>query len=280
MKKSNYILLSMIIFLASCTEKIDIELDESYTRLVVYGNITTDTTIHYVELTTTTSYYYNQPPPPVSSAIVEIDDNAGNTIRLDEEEPGRYATPDDYYVEAGKTYTLNIMLAEAIDDEKHYTASSTVTPSYPIDSIALTFWPDFGEAGFYEIGVYYWDPPTREYYMFDIYKNGVHLTDTITNRNVMDDLFFNGNYTNGASVGFLNQAKEREKVYPGDTILFKSGFISESYANFIWELQEEVSFSTPLFSGPPANVNGNISHGAVGFFAAYSVAYSSMVFQE
>jgi hypothetical protein len=32
--------------------------------------------------------------------------------------------------------------------------------------------------------------------------------------------------------------------------------------------------SNPLFSGPPANVKGNISNGAIGFFAAYTTSRS------
>ena len=48
--------------------------------------------------------------------------------------------------------------------------------------------------------------------------------------------------------------------------------IGSGYANFIWEAQAEVQGSNPLFSGPPANVKGNIDNGAIGFFAAYSVS--------
>jgi len=64
-----------------------------------------------------------------------------------------------------------------------------------------------------------------------------------------------------------------------DTITFQAGNISEDYYNFIVTLQAETGFQTPLFSGPPANVKSNISNGATGFFAVYSVAYSTRVFQ-
>ena len=113
--------------------------------------------------------------------------------------------------------------------------------------------------------------------MFDLYKNRDHLTDSIMNRSVSDDLIYNGNYLWGAQVGFLDQSYERERIYPGDTIIFRAGFIEEEYASFIWTLQEEVEFSTPLFSGPPANVKGNISNGAVGYFATFTVGFSGMI---
>lgn len=278
MKKSLLTIIVLLFIALSCTERIDIELDETFTRLVVFGTLTTDTTRHYVELSKTTSYYYNQSPPPVTDAIVEISDNLGNRISLAEERPGRYVTPSNFYVLPGRVYSLWIELKEEINGHRYYEASSSVNTINPIDSIGLIFQPLWGENGFYEVTCYYQDPLTRDFYMFDIYKNGELLTDTITKRIVVSDDFFNGSYTNGIGVGYLDQSYEREILNPGDTITFKGSNITEEYYTFIWTLQQETGFQTPLFSGPPANIKGNISHGAAGFFAAYSVAYSSTVF--
>jgi len=278
MKKIFYIIPAVLIFLTSCTERIDIELDDSFTRLVVYGAITTDTTRHYVELSTTSSYYYNEAAPPVTGASLEISDDLGNTVSLTEVEPGKYATSPLFFALAGRTYTLRIELAEEINGNKTYMAASAVNTIYPIDSIGLVYQPDWGEKGFYEVTCYYQDPPSKDFYMFNIFKNGEMLTDTISNRFVSADDFYNGNYTNGIGVGYLNQAYKREILIAGDTITFQGCNITEEYYNFIVTLQSETGYQNPLFSGPPANVKGNISNGAVGFFAAYGVAYSSKVF--
>jgi hypothetical protein len=279
MKKSILIIPAFLLILSSCTEKIDIDLDESYTRLVIYGNLTTDTTQQFVDLSTTTSYYYNEAPPKVSGASVEISDDLGNVETLSEVSPGKYATSPDFAAIAGRIYTLNIELQEAINGHKNYSASSEVHQINPIDSIGLVFQPDWGDSGYYEVTCYYQDPPSKDIYMFNIYKNGVLLTDTINNRITADDEFFNGSYTNGIGVGYLDQSNEREKIHPGDTITFQAGNITQEYYDFIITLQAETGFQTPLFSGPPANVKGNISNGAVGFFAAYGVSYSSIIFQ-
>ncbi len=52
----------MVMMMASaCTERIDIDLDDTYTRLVVYGQIDSDDTArHMISLTESTSYFYNQ----------------------------------------------------------------------------------------------------------------------------------------------------------------------------------------------------------------------------
>lgn len=277
-KLSNILFIIIFLIIAACTERIDIDLQgQDYLRLVVEGNLTTDTMAHQVILTKTTDFSHNTAPPPISDASVEIVDQDGN-IHMLQEKPansGIYETQPDYYAIIGNTYTLNINLQEEIDDHKFYTASSKVPNINPIDSIQLELHEDWGSKGYLEVKCYYLDPVSKDFYMFNIFKNGVLLTDTLSNRMVVDDEFYNGNNTNGIGVGYLNQAIGKEKVYPGDIITFQAGSISEGYANFIWAVQVEVSFSTPMFSGPPANVKGNISNGAIGYFAAYSTKYSS-----
>jgi hypothetical protein len=278
MKKLVIIIPAFLILITSCTERIDIELDDTYTRLVVYGSITTDVTTHFVDLSLTTSYYYNEAPPKVTGALVEISDDLGNVEALTEVAPGKYATSPDFAAMVGRTYTLHIDLQEAVNGHTTYMATSEVHPIYSIDSIGLNYQPDWGDKGYYEVTCYYQDPPTKDIYMFNIFKNGELLTDTITKRFVVQDEFFNGSYTNGIGVGYLDQAVEREVLHTGDTITFQGCNITEDYYDFIVTLQTETGFQTPLFSGPPANVKGNINNGATGFFSAYGVAYSSLVF--
>ena len=115
--------------------------------------------------------------------------------------------------------------------------------------------------------------------MFNIYKNDTLLTDTLSKKQVVDDKFYDGGFTNGIGVGYLDQSKKSEKLRPGDVITFQACSVTEGYANFIWEVQDEVSFNTPLFSGPPANVFGNLSNGAVGYFTTYPVLYAKYIFE-
>ncbi|HOW32570.1 MAG TPA: DUF4249 domain-containing protein [Bacteroidales bacterium] len=268
-----YITVVTLIVATSCTEKVDIQLDESYTRLVVDGSITSDTLAHTIRLTTTTSYYYNQPAPGVSGALVSITD--GTTVfPLTETSPGIYQTADTVAGSAGHTYTLNITLKQAIGGNTDYKATSYLNHVSSLDSVALKFQPQWGDKGFYEVKVYVQEPPTVDYYRFMIYKNDGLLTDTITEWFVTDDKFFNGSYTNGAAVGYLNQSNPSEQLDQGDVVTVEVDNIGKDYCNFIWNTQSEIRGANPLFSGPPANVTGNISNGAIGYFAAYSCTRS------
>ncbi len=282
MKFNNLIIILILsIAAASCTERIDINLDsQKYARLVVEGALTSDTTVHCIKLTKTSDYFDNVAPEPVSEASVIISGE-------DEEFPltetpagsGIYLTEPDVYGKFDKTYETHIILKEKIGGYTEYLATSKLFPINPIDSIALKFNPDWGKEGFWEVKIYVLDPPTEDFYMFEVYRNDTLVTDSINEIFVTDDVLYNGNYTNGVGAGYLNQERADQKLVPGDIVTLKVSRITKEYTDFVMQVQTEISYQTPLFSGPPANVQGNISNGGVGFFATYSCAYSSVIVQ-
>ncbi len=271
------LVLSVVFF--SCTERIEIELDDSYTMLVVDGAITTDTMAHTVKLSTSSSYYYNQPAPRVTGALVSITDGT-QTFNLKEDSAGVYRTDPTVFGVGGQTYTLNIKLADPIGGYTDYTAASTLYPISPLDSVNLLFHPDWSDYGIWEVKCYVQEPPTIDFYRFLILKNQVMLSDTLNEWFITDDKFFNGSYTNGATVAYLQQSSTQEGLIEGDTITVEVNSIGKEYFNFLLEAQAELRGSNPLFSGPPANVKGNINNGAIGFFSAYSATRSFAIAPE
>ncbi len=272
-------IITIVLFIASCTEKIDIDVGTTYERFIVEGTLTTDTMKHGVKLIKSIDYYAIEQPPTISNAIVTIDDGV-NKITLEEnkEEPGNYETDENYFGVAGRTYLLEIEIPEAINGYKTFSATSELKPVAPIDSIRVEY---IEKWAVWELQIYAWDPPTEDFYSFEVFKNNIEITDTITKRGISDDRFFNGNYTFGVPVYYFSSGYEPEFVYPGDTITLKMGGITKDYYNFIIELMDQTfEYRNPLFSGPPANIRTNISNGGLGFFAAYSTSYSSVVYQE
>jgi hypothetical protein len=263
----------------SCVERINIQLDDSYTRLVVDGSLTMDTMAHTVYLTSTTNYYYEEPAPVVRGAVLSISDGS-DIYPLTEEAPGVYRTSPSVYGVAGKTYTLDIQLQAPIGGYSSYKATSVLYPVSPLDSVSLAFHPDWSEHGIWEVKCYVQDPPTEDFYRFLISKNNLMLSDTLNEWFVTDDRFFNGNYAYGAPIAYLRQDINDELLSAGDTVTVEMNSIGSDYANFIWDAQAEVRGSNPLFSGPPANVKGNISNGAFGFFAAYSATRSFTIVEN
>jgi hypothetical protein len=269
----------VILMLNSCTEKIDIDLGTTYTRFVVDGAITTDTMKHIVRLSKSIDYYSQTDIPAVSNAEVSVSDGF-STVMLDENDsvPGLYETAGDYFGVPGRTYTLNIELTEAINGQTSFSASSYLNEVAPIDSINVEYKPEW-EA--WELQIYAWDPPTVNFYMFDVYKNGDWITDTINEVGISDDKYFNGNFTYGAAVYYFIEENPDEVVNPGDTIVLRMAGITEEYYHFVYDvMMETFEFRNPLFSGPPANISTNISNGGMGFFTAYAVSYATTVYEE
>ena len=281
--KSKYLVilyLFLISGLLQCTERIEIKLDSTYTRLVVEGYISTDTIRHPVRLTTSGDYFYNQPAPPVSGAVVSLSDGDSTVLLSESQEyPGVYLTDPDYYGIPGKTYTLMISQVDVDNNGifEEYSATSGLRPINSIDSIQLEQLQGT-HYNIFQILVYAWDPPVKNYYAFKVLKNGILVTDSLHELIVQDDVFFNGNYTYGIPSQFLDQNEKDEVILPGDTITFEINGITEEYYRFILETQSEIFYQTPMFSGPPANISSNISNGAIGFFTAYSVERCSVVY--
>lgn len=271
------VLLLVITGLASCTERIDIELDSTYKRLVVEGHITTDTMVHWVRLTRSKDYYSSNPVAAVSNANVILSDGLETiTLQENQQSPGYYETPADFYGIPGRTYTVEINLEEEVGEYKNYSAACDLQPVTEIDSIQVVYNEDWEV---FEVKIYAWEPPSTDFYTFQILRNGKLMTDTIDEFFISDDRFFNGNYTNGIAVGFLDPGKQEENLELGDTVTLKMSGITKEYYNFIFELQDVTfEYRNPLFSGPPANVSTNIPN-ASGFFAAYSSTYSSTIYK-
>ncbi len=279
-KKALSFLFPCLLFLFSCTERVDIELSASDDpMLVVFGEITNETKEHAVYLSQSVSYFYNQETPVVSGATVFISDGT-DTVSLseDSDEAGTYFTPDDFAAVPGKTYTLTIENVDIDNDgvSETYTAESEMKGTMKPDKVGVAY--NSGWKG-WEVGLFAREPgETTDYYLFKIYKNGVLDTDSISNYETAKDEFFNGTYLQGVTVQFFDE-EEGASLKSGDVVTLEVCGITEAYYDFINDAQDEIEDKIPLFSGPSANVEGNISNGALGVFSVMSVAYGSCTYQ-
>jgi len=277
--KTLYILIISVLSLGilnSCTERIDIDLEQEYSRLAVEGYVTPGgSQFQYIHLTSTAGYFSNEAPPLVSGATVTLEDGA-DIFLFDEDtdSPGYYLAPFGFEGVEEKTYRLKIDLVEEIAGKKHFEASETMPIlSDDIDSTRVVYIP---ERGRWAIEFYGYDPPGPNFYMFNALRNGVLITDTIWKVSITDDKLIDGNYIYGAYVMILDSSE----LKTGDHFTLITSSITEDYYNYILELQTEISLNIPLFSGPPANVSTNLNEGAVGYFAAFPSAFTETVVPE
>ncbi len=279
MNKKISIIFAVSLLAAACTEKINIKLDSTYTRLVVDGHIKSDTGTYFINLTKTSDYFSDEPAPRMVSATLSITDGT-NTFPLTETVPGQsgiYQTDPKFAGVVGKNYTLNISLPEVIAGTTQYTASSPLLGVTKLDSVQVVFNSSEGKDGVWKVEIFAQDPPgSKNYYMLNLYRNNQLWSDTINKIAIFDNQFFEGKYITGATAFRINNSHLWETLYPGDSIMVELSAITQEYYNFISQVKQ-VGFSIPFFSGPPANVTGNVSNNGVGFFAAYSSSYARTV---
>ncbi|HER08642.1 MAG TPA: DUF4249 domain-containing protein [Bacteroides sp.] len=273
------ILLMAALALPACQEVIDIELDTTYRRLVVFGTVTTDSLHHQVRLSTTSDYFSNQPAPAVSDALVEL--KMGETVlRLEELDsvPGLYQTPVAFRGKPLTRYHLHISQVDVDNDGifESYEAETTMPVTPMLDSIRLVYFQTPFFSG-YQVFMFAMDSPEREWYGFKIWKNSDLLTDELSDYRVQSDDFVNGKYIYGLPVGFLTDSDPRQTLLPGDTVTLELNSIGEDFFDFISDAQLEIMGNNPLFSGPSANVHSNIGNNGIGIFTAYSLRSVSVI---
>ncbi len=277
-KRITYIfLLSALLY--GCTERIDVTLDETYTRLVVDGFVSTDSGAYQVALTKSADYFFNAPMPRVKNATVTLWDGA-IAYALNETVPGisgLYTTDSTFTGQVNRTYTVQIQLPEAISGHTAFDAACYLPPVTHLDSVTYVFHPEYGKEGIWFINLWAQEPGDEvNYYMFNLYRNGKLMTDSIQKKRISDDALINGKYMTGITVFYLNNHDKLERLVPGDTITLQMSGITKEYFQFIDQVQQS-GFNLPFFSGPPANVQGNVNNGGVGFFAAYSNSYATTI---
>lgn len=240
----------------SCTEKVDIELDSTYERVVIEGNLTNEYKNHQVKISKSADYFSNKPSESITGAEVSITD--GTLIfELTEVDPGLYET-EEMGGTPGKTYTLNIDI-----NGKKYSASDYMHTCPPIDSIGFK---RFRMDSNYIALIIYAQEPAEEtnHYAWRAYRNDTLVTDTLNEVFFSDDTFINGNYMNGIEVQYIEANNK-------DRITLEMFSITKPYYDYVIKVMLETDWDGGPFDGPPANFYGNISNEALGYFAVYSI---------
>lgn len=283
MKKSIYYF-AFILLLISCTEKMDVDLGSTYTRLTVEAKLTSDLQKHFVKLSESSDVFYNQSAVPIKLAQIVISDGITD-FTFTETKPGFYESVIEFAGEPGRTYSLNISNVDIDKDgnSEEYFASATMPYPYQIDGVKMHYDDNFldenGDRGeFWLLELFMQDNANqKDYYGFASRINNVLVDDTITEVLVVKDTYFNGESTKGVEAGEFDQSKPDEIIHNNDEITLECYAITEDYYEFVTEFQLMDEEQSPLFSGSPSNIRTNISNEAIGYFAVYSITRSKAI---
>jgi hypothetical protein len=276
----------LMLFTGACRESINnIRLDTTGPHLVVEGYISTDYKSQVVKLSRMGDALMSEPVSPVSNAVISISDGT-QTFDLKEDTliKGTYLTTTKFQGVPGKKYTLNIQNVDIDNDQvkEAYIAESLLKGINPMDSVHLVYNTSNPHFTGWSVNLFVMDPGHgRNYYLIKVLKNSKLLTDSIFKYSIGDNTGFEGKYYDGFPAYILRESRQDERLTPGDTITVELYGITEDYYSFISAYIQDYYPKIPIFSGPAANIPGNIkpSDKAVGIFTAYSIERKSVVYR-
>ena len=254
----------------ACSEAIDIDLNEGENnRLVVAGEITNEPGPYSVRLTRSTSYFYNQPAPAELGATVTISDGEQTFVLLDDDNDGTYWTDSSALGVPGRTYTLNIKLAngeeyEAVDHMPIPNRFDTIYYEYTNEEYGLTL-PQYH--------YFFYATLTEQKGVDDCYLIYVYFNDSCYNSKFEDIKWrFAGSMYDGC--GFFEKVQicdaNEDSIPKKPEARFDLFSASTEYHQFIKDMSDETFGNATILQGPPANIYTNVSNGALGFFCAKS----------
>lgn len=251
------LLLLSTVVLISCQKVIDIKPSTGEEKVIIQGNLFTDS-IATVVVTKSTAFLSTTAPQSIATASVILSDNIGNTeIMVWNPTFSRYESATLKGV-VNSVYTLNVTL-----DGKTYKSSSKIIGLDPVDSISFR---KVDAGGFREEGYYmdlYASIPTNidKFYIFKGYADGVIL-DEPTEINLVDNRLISSN-SNSFDAGYKYEANEVAKleVYS----------LTEAAYKFYEAARLQLNNDGGFFSTPPANVPSMFDNGAIGLFQCSDV---------
>ncbi len=282
------VLMALAWGMTACTDEIDIDLKGGDAPvLVVDARLTTDTIRHTVRLSRSSDYYApTSDDLAVSGATVYITDGERRfDFAEDPAEAGVYRSLDTFAGQMGVRYELFIQDVDADRDgqTESYTAESTMPFTNGIDSLQAVYSKALPPAIVldperlgWNILFYAQDPPQRDYYLATVSVNGVTLYPELTEMTRMSDQITQGLYISGLQIYFFADDGEMP-LSVGDSVCVEIWNVTHDFDEYVSDLQNALAPAMPMFGGSPANARGNLSGGAFGFFATYTVSRAGIV---
>lgn len=262
--KNIFLAIMATVAISSCRDEVILDLNTVGPVVVIEGKISNDSVPFMVRVTTTADYY-SLAIPFVTNAFVTINGSDGSKDTLYHDTAGYYYSDYINPCKVGVSYTLSVTYKG-----KTYTATETCLPQNPVDSVKVIYQP---KKGFLPAGYYLWEYTTEKPGRGDCYQWDLYQNDT----NVFDDFYY---LSDDQVLEESGQKIVSDFQYPfrlGDSIVFDQFAISRQFYNFLTAVQSQTSRDGSPFSASPSNIGGNISNGAMGYFAVRNVIRKKLV---
>ncbi|MCU0328011.1 MAG: DUF4249 domain-containing protein [Chitinophagales bacterium] len=255
--KQNNILFFVLGFLLSslflsCSERINLPLNPSDSKLVIEGEVTNLPGPYFVKLSQSVAYESSPIILPVTADSVIMSTSEGQRELLTSNQPGIYQT-NSLIGKEGVTYELAVY-----HKGKQYLASSTMPNLVSIDSVYS--YPDLFNPDLFNVAARILDPVNQTNYYRYFLSGNPKLQG---NFYVLDDVLINGSKWNFST--------NRDDLKRGDSVVFN--LLSIDRPNFlIWRVLVENNINGTDNQLSPDNPKSNFSGDCLGYFSAHSIS--------
>ena len=278
--KSNIktLLIAATISLASCTDVVEVEVQNGPERLVVEASLDwekgTPGNDQTIRLRKSTQFFDTDTTTEVLGASVMVtNDSSGDTFVFQDQNNGAYRTTSFQPV-LGQSYSLRIEY-----DGEVYTAQETMTSVTDITNVFQDREDGFDDEVL-EVHVVFTDPAEEgNNYLFRFQREG----DLLPDLEVAEDEFVNGNEIDWWYE--IDDDDDLEPFGPGDVVDIEMYGISRPYYDYIKILIDQLG-GVGIFEATPVAVKGNCinetnpDNYAFGYFRLTEVVKTSYTFEE
>lgn len=262
MKKHILFSILLVSIFSSCQKEIDIDLNDSDSKIVIEANyIATDSLVH-VLVSKTSSYFDGYAANPVNDAVVTIRENNGSEIVVPLVSDGFYELAD-YAPSYGATYTIKVSY-----DNIHYTAESVLMPVMELLPSTLEFQEEsiFSKEGYWVIYRFQDFPGVGNCYkLIPTYEGKTY--DKFGEFSSGDDKLTDGN---------LIERPLIKSFQVGDIVKLELQSINQK----VYEYYSQLSSNTSGFTAAAGNPDYFWSNGALGYFSAYGYSTDEIIVVE
>lgn len=253
----------ILIILSSCEEVVEIDLNSASPAFVAEAKLFKDSVVQ-VRLTYTTDYFSVSAPEIVEDAIIKISDGItaeeltykGNGNYSGSLITGREEVTYDLEINhSGRSYnSFSVMPSYTAIAATKYSISNSQSILNPDGKTVVTVTCMFND-----------DPDKNNYYMICFMANG----------RLIEDRYFmiTENSANGGS--FINENNiisfSESIFYDGDNVEILLYSMDESVYNYFYQMDDILFWKRRVIPPVPYNPTSNISNGALGYFAAWTL---------
>ncbi|MFT5723072.1 MAG: hypothetical protein ACI9JN_000177 [Bacteroidia bacterium] len=288
MKNSKFSLIAigLLVTLGACEKVVQLKIPSSDPVVVISGQISNQLEPWLVNLSLSQPYFDQSGIQFIEDAAVFIEDNLGNIDTLIYTADGNYLTKTDRICVIGNSYSLRVE-----HGAKTYSAIEKCFYQDTIDFLQSYYLPE--RNGFIPVGYYVFEKaneyePDGDFYIWNIYRNGLLMTDSIGYLYDTDE-FREGGFYNIA-IDPIDPLKDIGRgIFPrpfpwsfekGDSVKVEQLRVSEAFYNFTAEFASQLIRSGTPFDPPPFNPTSNIQGGAYGYFRVVNLSSKSIVVTE